>query len=140
MFVNTLPLPVRKLFHQIRVGELKSFEQVLSKHGQGRGCDVCKPMIGSIMASLWNDHILEKPHQPCRTPTMRSSVTCKKTAPIPSCHVLPVVKLPRQTDCARSGGEKYNLYTKSPAVSVLICSVLVLINCRDLERTGRCRF
>lgn len=54
----------QELFHQIRVGELKTFEQVLSKHGKGRGCDVCKPMIGSIMASLWNDHILEKAHQP----------------------------------------------------------------------------
>jgi nitrite reductase (NADH) large subunit len=25
------------------------------------GCDICKPTAGSILASLWNEHILKKP-------------------------------------------------------------------------------
>ena len=53
----------QELFHQIRVGELKSFDAVLAKHGQGMGCDICKPMVGSILASLWNEPVLDKPHR-----------------------------------------------------------------------------
>ena len=28
------------------------------KHGNGRGCEICKPAVASIMASLWNEHVL----------------------------------------------------------------------------------
>lgn len=52
----------QELYHQIRVGELKSFAAVLDKHGKGHGCDVCKPTIASILASLWNDYVLAKEH------------------------------------------------------------------------------
>ncbi|MEP5569821.1 MAG: nitrite reductase large subunit NirB [Halioglobus sp.] len=52
----------QELYHLARVGEVKSFDAMLDHHGKGRGCDICKPTIGSIMASLWNDHILDAPH------------------------------------------------------------------------------
>jgi nitrite reductase (NADH) large subunit len=35
---------------------------MVDSHGRGRGCDICKPVIGSIMASLWNEHILDATH------------------------------------------------------------------------------
>ena len=52
----------QELYHLARVGEIKTFDDMLADHGKGRGCDICKPAIGSIMASLWNDHILDAPH------------------------------------------------------------------------------
>ncbi|HEY0339440.1 MAG TPA: nitrite reductase large subunit NirB, partial [Steroidobacteraceae bacterium] len=33
----------QQLFHLVRVGELRSFDEVLSAHGRGLGCDICKP-------------------------------------------------------------------------------------------------
>ena len=48
----------QQLFHLVRVGGLKSFEEVLAKHGQGLGCDICKPTIASILASCWNEFVL----------------------------------------------------------------------------------
>ncbi|MDO6685545.1 MULTISPECIES: nitrite reductase large subunit NirB [unclassified Agarivorans] len=48
----------QELFHLIRIEGLKSFDQVLTKHGKGYGCEVCKPAVGSIMASCWGDHVL----------------------------------------------------------------------------------
>ncbi len=54
----------QELYHLVRIGELKSFQDVLNKHGRGRGCDICKPTIGSILASCWNDYILKKDHAP----------------------------------------------------------------------------
>jgi len=52
------------LFTMIKVGRLQHFDDVLAKHGSGRGCEICKPTIGSILASLWNDYILEPAHMP----------------------------------------------------------------------------
>lgn len=49
----------QELFHLIRIEGLKSFDQVLHKHGKGYGCEICKPAIGSILASCWGDHVLE---------------------------------------------------------------------------------
>ncbi|MEF1227719.1 (2Fe-2S)-binding protein, partial [Vibrio fortis] len=46
----------------IRVNKIKTFEELLESHGKGLGCTVCKPAIGSILASYWNDYILEDEH------------------------------------------------------------------------------
>lgn len=51
-----------ELYHLILVGELTTFAEVLEKHGTGLGCDICKPAVASILASLHNDHILEPEH------------------------------------------------------------------------------
>ena len=50
------------LYNLIRVNEIKTFDEMLEKYGKGYGCDLCKPAIGSILASCWNDYVLEKPH------------------------------------------------------------------------------
>lgn len=52
----------QELFHLIRVGEIKSFGEMLEKHGTGHGCDICRPTIASILASCWNDYILQDDH------------------------------------------------------------------------------
>ena len=31
-------------------------------HGKGLGCDICKPAVASILASIHNDYILEPEH------------------------------------------------------------------------------
>ncbi|RTZ16783.1 nitrite reductase large subunit [Vibrio aquaticus] len=49
----------QELFHLVRIGEIKSYEELLEKHGTGYGCEVCKPLAGSILASCWGDHILK---------------------------------------------------------------------------------
>lgn len=50
----------QELYHLIRVEGLKSFNEVIKKHGSGYGCEVCKPTIGSLLASCWNDYILKQ--------------------------------------------------------------------------------
>ncbi|MDO9318539.1 MAG: nitrite reductase large subunit NirB [Gammaproteobacteria bacterium] len=52
----------QEMFHLIKVGSLKTFDDMLHKHGKGRGCDVCKPAVASILASLFNDYVLRKEH------------------------------------------------------------------------------
>ncbi|MCS3461830.1 nitrite reductase (NADH) large subunit [Aeromonas sp. BIGb0445] len=53
----------QELYHLVRVGEIKTFDALRDRHGQGLGCDICKPTVASILASLWNEHVLEKPHR-----------------------------------------------------------------------------
>jgi nitrite reductase (NADH) large subunit len=50
----------QELFHLIKVGGIKTFEDLLHKHGKGMGCDICKPVAASIFASCWNDFVLKK--------------------------------------------------------------------------------
>ena len=46
----------------IRVKKIKTFATLLEGYGKGLGCATCKPAVGSILASYWNEHILEKDH------------------------------------------------------------------------------
>ncbi|TPG19855.1 nitrite reductase large subunit NirB [Pedococcus bigeumensis] len=48
-----------QLFDVVRVQGLTTFSEIIGRHGNGRGCDICKPVIGSILASLGTGHILE---------------------------------------------------------------------------------
>ena len=54
----------QELFHLVKMNEIKTFERVLSTHGRGLGCDICKPAVASILASCWNEMILKSRHAP----------------------------------------------------------------------------
>jgi len=43
----------------IRVKGYGSFGEVLKGHGKGHGCEICKPTIGSILASYKNEYVLK---------------------------------------------------------------------------------
>ena len=47
------------LYHLVRVGQIRTFDELLAKHGTGLGCDICKPTAASILASCWNDFVLK---------------------------------------------------------------------------------
>jgi nitrite reductase (NADH) large subunit len=56
------PYTRQDLLTLCRVEEIKTFAELISKHGKGQGCEICKPIAASIFATQWNEHILEKPH------------------------------------------------------------------------------
>ncbi len=56
------PYSRQELYHLLRVGEIKSFDELLTKHGTGYGCEICKPTVASMLASSWNDYVLNTPH------------------------------------------------------------------------------
>ncbi|MGH3946845.1 MAG: nitrite reductase large subunit NirB [Pseudonocardiaceae bacterium] len=41
-----------ELFEIVAVTRIRTFSELVSKHGRGRGCDLCKPAVASILASL----------------------------------------------------------------------------------------
>ena len=41
-----------QLFDIVRVTGIRTFTELVEHHGRGRGCDICKPVVASILASL----------------------------------------------------------------------------------------
>ncbi|MCH9653025.1 MAG: nitrite reductase large subunit NirB, partial [Planctomycetes bacterium] len=48
-----------QLFDIIKIKKLKTFSAILKDCGTGTGCEVCKPTVASILASLWNEHVVD---------------------------------------------------------------------------------
>ncbi|WP_405551277.1 nitrite reductase large subunit NirB [Streptomyces sp. NBC_01171] len=48
-----------ELYEIVRVRGLTDFTTLIDSHGTGDGCDVCKPVVASILASLGNGHVLD---------------------------------------------------------------------------------
>ncbi|MGC3986120.1 MAG: nitrite reductase large subunit NirB [Pseudorhodoferax sp.] len=49
----------QEIYHLVRVGQIRTFDELLAKHGKGLGCDVCKPVAASVLASCWNEFVLK---------------------------------------------------------------------------------
>lgn len=50
----------QELFDLIKVKKIKTWNELLAEHGNGEGCEVCKPAIASLLASIWNDLIVRQ--------------------------------------------------------------------------------
>jgi len=49
----------QELFDVVAVHGHTRFDDIVARHGTGRGCDICKPVIASILATQLNGHVLE---------------------------------------------------------------------------------
>ncbi len=49
-----------ELFEVVAIHGYRTFDQIVEAHGTGRGCDICKPAVASILASQLNGHVLSK--------------------------------------------------------------------------------
>ncbi|WP_424449249.1 nitrite reductase large subunit NirB [Microbacterium arborescens] len=49
----------RQLFDAVRVSGLTTFSSVIERFGSGRGCDICKPALASILSTLTGRHVLD---------------------------------------------------------------------------------
>lgn len=49
----------QELFDIVRVKRITSFGELLDAHGQGLGCEVCKPAVASMLASMGSGYILD---------------------------------------------------------------------------------
>ncbi len=50
----------QELLSLVKINALKTYDDVLNEFGAGDGCEVCKPVVVSLLASLWNENVLEK--------------------------------------------------------------------------------
>jgi NAD(P)H-dependent nitrite reductase large subunit len=52
------PFTRQELFQIAKINGSRSFLDLRDSHGRGDGCEICKPAIASILASLWNEPVL----------------------------------------------------------------------------------
>lgn len=107
------PYSRQELFHLVRIGELQTFEAVLAKHGRGLGCDVCKPMTASILASCWNGFVLARDKAPLQDTNDYYLANIQKDGTYSIVPRVPGGEItPMQLVTIGQIAQKYRLYTK----------------------------
>jgi nitrite reductase (NADH) large subunit len=48
-----------ELFEVVRVSGIRTFGELVTRYGTGRGCEICKPAVASMLASLSSGYILD---------------------------------------------------------------------------------
>jgi len=103
----------QELFDLIHIHELKSYDEVLDVLGKNDGCEVCKPLVSSLLASLWNEMILKKGNDVAQDSNDRFLANIQKGG---SYSVVPRIPggeiTPDKLIVIGEVAKKYNLYTK----------------------------
>ena len=103
----------QELYSLVRLHKLQSFDALLAQFGKGKGCEICKPAVGSIMASAWNDHILEPKHAQLQDTNDRFLGNIQKDGTYSVVPRVPAGEItPDQLIALGVVAKQYNLYTK----------------------------
>ncbi len=101
----------QELFDLTKMNGIKTYDEVLGRYGKGDGCEVCKPVVASILASLWNDLILKQ--DTIQDSNDRFLANIQKGG---TYSVVPRIAggeiTPDKLIAIGQVGKKYNLYTK----------------------------
>ncbi|WP_202987702.1 nitrite reductase large subunit NirB [Cellvibrio polysaccharolyticus] len=107
------PYSRQELYHLVRVNGIKTFDALIEQHGHGLGCDICKPTAANILASCWNDFVLEPSHAGLQDSNDYYLGNIQKDG---SYSVVPRIAggeiTPAGLITIGKVAEKYNLYTK----------------------------
>ena len=107
------PFTRQQLFDIVRVRHLRSFEELISGWGKGRGCEICRPAVGSMLASLWNEYVLDPAHAGLQDTNDRFLANMQKDG---SYSIVPRVPggeiTPEKLIALGEVGREFNLYTK----------------------------
>ena len=103
----------QQLFHLVRVNGLRSFDELIAKHGVGLGCDICKPAAASIFASCWNEFVLTRDNAPLQDSNDYFLANIQKNG---TYSIVPRVAAgeitPQQLIAIGQIAQKFRLYTK----------------------------
>lgn len=103
----------QELFDMIKINDYRTFTTVLQKHGHGNGCEICKPTIASILASLYNAHILEGELFSLQDSNDRYLANLQKNGQYSVIPRVPGGEItPQKLKMIAEVAAKYNLYTK----------------------------
>ncbi len=103
----------QELFDLVKLHGLKSYDEVLDKVGTGHGCEVCKPAVSSILASLWNEMILQKGNATAQDSNDRFLANIQKGGTYSVVPRIPGGEItPDKLIVIGQVAKKYNLYTK----------------------------
>lgn len=103
----------QELFDLVKMNGLKTYEDVLNKLGKGDGCELCKPPVASIIASLWNEMPLKKGNATAQDSNDRFLANIQKGGTYSVVPRIPGGEItPEKLIVIGTVAKKYNLYTK----------------------------
>ena len=103
----------QELFHLVRINQIRDFQTLISRHGKGRGCDICKPAVASILASCWNEMILKPRHAPLQDTNDRFLANLQKDGTYSIVPRVPGGEItPQKLIVLGQVAKKHGLYTK----------------------------
>lgn len=103
----------QELYDLIKIKKYASFDEVLSELGSGDGCETCKPVVSSIIASLWNDMILAKGNDTAQDSNDRFLANIQKGGTYSVVPRIPGGEItPDKLIVIGQVAKQYNLYTK----------------------------
>ena len=103
----------QELFDLVKINKLKTYDEVLDKFGIGDGCELCKPPVASILASLWNEIILKKGNDTAQDSNDRFLANIQKGGTYSVVPRIPGGEItPDKLIVIGQVAKKYNLYTK----------------------------
>lgn len=105
------PFTRQELLEIIKVAKIKTYDTLLEKYGRGRGCEVCKPAVASMLASAWNEHVME--HQTIQDTNDTFMANIQRNGTYSVVPRVPGGELtPHQLIAIGQVAKDYNLYTK----------------------------
>ncbi len=103
----------QELFDLVKINKIKTYEDVLNMFGKGDGCELCKPPVASILASLWNEIILKKGNATAQDSNDRFLANIQKGGTYSVVPRIPGGEItPEKLIVIGQVAQKYNLYTK----------------------------
>ena len=103
----------QELFHLVKINSIKSFDELITQHGRGRGCDICKPAAASIFASCWNEMVLKPKHAPLQDTNDHFLANLQKDGTYSVVPRVPGGEItPARLIAIGEVAKKYGLYTK----------------------------
>lgn len=103
----------QELFDLVKINKLTTYEEVLNMFGKGDGCELCKPPVASILASLWNEVILKKGNDTAQDSNDRFLANIQKGGTYSVVPRIPGGEItPDKLIVIGQVAKKYNLYTK----------------------------
>jgi nitrite reductase (NADH) large subunit len=107
------PYSRQELFHLVKLGGHRTFAAAIADHGRGMGCEICKPAVASILASIWNEHVLSKPNVGLQDTNDRFLANMQRDGSYSVVPRVPAGEItPRQLVVLGEVAERYGLYTK----------------------------
>lgn len=103
----------QELLDLVKMNGLRTYGAVLDHYGKGDGCEVCKPLVASVLASLWNENILEKDRAVVQDSNDRYLANIQKGGTYSVVPRIPGGEItPEKLIVIGQVAQKYGLYTK----------------------------
>ncbi len=103
----------QELLDLVKLNDLRTYNSVLDHFGKGDGCEVCKPLVASVLASAWNENVLANNLAPVQDSNDRFLANIQKGGTYSVVPRIPGGEItPEKLIVIGEVAQKYGLYTK----------------------------